>query len=44
MSRTENPRLIKENNIELEVSDKLKSKIGVMEGGLTMYMEVGTKH
>ncbi|KAJ9692937.1 hypothetical protein PVL29_011859 [Vitis rotundifolia] len=43
-SKNENPRLIEEKNIELEVGDKQKSKIGVVEGGLTMYTEVSTKH
>ena len=44
VSKNENVRLIEGKNIELEVWDKLKSKIGMVEGGLTMYMEVDTKH
>ncbi|KAJ9692591.1 hypothetical protein PVL29_011582 [Vitis rotundifolia] len=43
-SKNENSRLIEEKNIELKVGDKSKSKIGTVEGGLTMHMEVGTKH
>lgn len=32
-SKNENPRLIEDKNIELEVGDKQKSKIGMVEGG-----------
>ncbi|KAJ9680165.1 hypothetical protein PVL29_019453 [Vitis rotundifolia] len=44
MMRVAYTKLIEGKNIELELGDKLKSKIGMVEGGLTMNMEVGTKH